>query len=199
MPDDFRPSLSESVPVMRPLCLLCLALLAMPVARGQPVKARQSKLACEWLCAELFTAIRANPGAMVMRLEEALIINEGCAPELVTAAIDAVNADPAMVQKIVETANEIAPSKSAGIAMAVRNYSAPVLTVQAHEEVRRAEVPVPAAPQPLPGEVVRRAELPLDTRSIPIFEVRRAEVIMPVQPPSPDEPLSDVPKASPAR
>lgn len=161
---------------MRLACFLCLAFPVFPVVHGQPVKAVPPKLACESLCAELYAAIRANPGALVMRLEEALVINEGCAAELVTAAIDAVNADPLMVRRIVETANQLAPAKSAVIAVALTHYSAPVLSVLPYEEIRRAEAPAPERPRPLPGEEVRRAELPLATRNLPIVEVRRAEL-----------------------
>ena len=105
-------------------------------------------------------AIRDNPAQMVMRLEEALIINDACAGELVTAAMDAVNADPALVRQIYKTAMDLAPERSTAISEAVKHYSAPTVVAAQGEEVRRAELPTPARAQPRPGEELRRAELP---------------------------------------
>lgn len=203
---------------MRLICVLCLMVLAMPWARAQPVKAKQSQLACEALCGELFASIRAEPDKMVMRLEEALIINEACAGEIVTAAIDAVNSEPAMVRKIVDTAMDIAPRHASAVTAAVNNYATPEVAmatpvspppaapgaVPEQVEVRRAELPEVVRPQPAAGEEVRRAELPLVTRSLPIVEVRRAEPPsaavplaepMVVQPAQPVDQLQYVPKA----
>lgn len=142
---------------------------------------------------------------MVMRLEEALVIHEACAGEIVTAAIDAVNAEPGQVRKIVETAMDLAPARAATITAAVKNYSAPVVAAAAEEqvEVRRAVVPAAEPPKPMAGEQVRRAELPLQTRSIPIVEVRRAEPVAnaeaQVQETEPPMKLMDVPKAKPMK
>ncbi len=183
--------------------LFCLLALLMSEAPAQPVKSKSAPVACEVLCAELFAAIRANPEKMVMRLEEALVIREACAAEIVTAAIDAVNSDPAMVRKIVETARDVAPARAAVIAAAVKHYSAPSLVANVREEVRRVELPDAVKVKTLPGEEVRRAELPLMTRSMPIVEVRRAEPAtnaqMAVQ--QPEEPfnLMNVPKAKPLK
>ena len=122
-----------------------------------------------------------------------------------TAAIDAVNADPAQVRKIVDTAMDLAPSHAATITAAVKNYTAPVVAAAAEEqvEVRRAVVPDAAPPKPMAGEEVKRAELPLQTRSIPIIEVRRAEPVasmeIKVQGPEPPIKMMDVPKAKPMK
>jgi hypothetical protein len=170
-------------------------------ASAQRVKAKSSPLACETLCSELFMAIRDNPAQMVMRLEEALIINDACAGELVTAAMDAVNADPALVRQIYKTAMDLAPERSTAISAAVKHYSAPAVVAAQGEEVRRAELPTPARAQPLPGEELRRAELPLATRNLPIVEVRRAEMPTQAAPstevlrPAPSTNLMSVPRA----
>lgn len=161
---------------MRLLCLICLLPPLLQHASAQPVKA-PPQLACEALCTELFMAIQANPGQMVMRLEDALVINSACAGELVTAAMDAVKADPALRNVILETALEMAPERSAVITAAVKHYTPPVIVTAApKEEVRRAELPALARTRILPGEELRRAELPLSAQSPPIVEVRRAEV-----------------------
>ena len=190
---------------MRLPSLICL-LLYLPQAFAQPGKAKNSAFSSEVLCAELFAAIRANPAKMVMRLEEALVINESCAQELVITAIDAVNGDPALSRKIVETALELAPTKSAAIQAAVRNHKTPAAT---NQEIRRAMIADTPQSALLPGEEVRRAELPLITKRIPIAEVRRAEIPssasvgtaepLAVQMPAGPFNLMSVPKAKPVK
>lgn len=183
----------------------CLLVLVTTPGLAQPVKSTPAQVTCETLCGELFTSIRMEPDKLVMRLEEALIIHEACAAEIVTAAMDAVNADPAQVRKIVETAMDLAPARAPLITAAVKNYIAPVVVAAAEEqmEVRRAVLPTAAPPQPMAGEQVKRAELPLQTRSIPIVEVRRAEPAAPmqlqVQEPESFLKLMDVPKAKPMK
>ncbi len=179
----------------------CLLILVTSLGLAQPVKSTPAAITCETLCGELFSSIRMEPDKMVMRLEEALVIHESCAAEIVTAAMDAVNAEPGQVRKIVETAMELAPARAAMITAAVKNYSAPTVVAAAEEqmEVRRAVVPDAAPPKPMAGEQVMRAELPLQTRSIPIVEVRRAEPTasaqIKLQEPEPSMKLMDVPKA----
>lgn len=200
---------------MRLICALCLMVLAMSVTHAQPVKAKQSQLACEALCGELFASIRAEPDKMVMRLEEALIINEACAGEIVTAAIDAVNSEPTMMRKIVDTALDIAPRRASAVTAAVNNYAVPEVAmaipagpppaapgvVLEQMEIRRAELPEVVRPKPAKGEEVRRAELPLVNRNMPFIEVRRAEppsAAIPMAEPmvgQPVEQLRYVPKA----
>ncbi len=181
------------------LCLLLAAFLS--TASAQRMKAASSPLTCETLCSELFMAIRGNPAQMVMRLEEALIIHDACAGELVTAAMDAVNADPAMVRQIFKTAMNLAPERSTAISAAVKHYSAPMVVAALGEEVRRAVLPSPVRAERLPGEELRRAELPLATRNLPIVEVRRAELPTQAAPstevlrPTPSIRLMGVPKA----
>ncbi len=161
---------------MRLISIISFIVWLNPGLHAQPVKSKRVPFTCETLCAELFASIRANPEKMVMRLEEALVIKESCAAEIVTAAIDAVNADPAMVRKIVQTATDVSPRKASMIAMAVKHYAAPIHVVSAKEEIRRAEPSSLVRPQALPGEELRRAEMPLMNQSIPIIEIRRATV-----------------------
>lgn|GEM_PF-676261 len=202
MEGHLNPSFLMFLPLMRLISAFCclLALVSLP-GQAQPVKSTQPQITCETLCGELFASIRAEPDKMVMRLEEALVIHESCAGEIVTAAIDAVNAEPGQVRKIVETAMELAPARAAVITAAVKNYTAPVVVAAAEEqvEIRRAVLPAAVPSKPVAGEQVKRAELPLQTRSIPIVEVRRAEPVATVgiQVQEPELPLNltDVPKA----
>lgn len=196
----------QSLPLMRLISIVCcLLVLAVSPGLSQPVKSTPAAVSCETLCGELFTSIRMEPDKLIMRLEEALVIHEACAGEIVTAAMDAVNAEPGRVRKIVETAMDLAPARAAVITAAVKNYTAPVVVAAAeeHEEVRRAVLPAAEPPRPMDGEQVRRAELPLQTRSIPIVEVRRAEPAAAMefseQQPGPSVKLTDVPKAAPLK
>lgn len=206
---------------MRLNCVYCLLLLVLPVVHAQPVKSKPRLDSCEVLCAELFASIRGNPSSMEMRLEEALVINESCAAEIVTVAIDAVNSEPAMVRKIVATALEMAPRRTHAITAAVQGYRTPEVAiaipagpavtpapiVAASEEIRRAELPQVIRPKPEAGEEVRRAELPLSQHNMPIVEVRRAvsaEAIpraepMQMQQPEPGHQYMNVPKAKAMR
>ncbi len=197
-----NPSFIPPLQLMRLIpAYCCLLVLVTSPGLAQPVKSTPAQITCETLCGELFTSIRAEPDKLVMRLEEALVIHESCAAEIVTAAIDAVNAEPGQMRKIVDTAMELAPARAAMITAAVKNYTAPVVVAAAEEqvEVRRAVVPDATPPKSMAGEEVRRAELPLQSRSIPIVEVRRAEPVAvvetKVQEPEPPMKLMDVPKA----
>jgi hypothetical protein len=141
---------------------------------------------CEELCANLIAAIQHEPAMLEMRLEDALVMQESCAAELVSAAKYAVSDNPSRVSLIWETAFKLAPHRAVAIRAALA-YQRPVLprpVVQ--EEVRRAELPVgqtfhqqdQARPVAELGDSsarleIRRALLP-ELR--PEFEVRRAEL-----------------------
>lgn len=162
---------------MRSLYPLILLLAASALeSSGEDVGAPRAlawESPCETLCANLIKAIQDRPDLMIMRLEDALVINEECAAEIVTAAMDAVRAKPLLVQKIFETAVKVAPSRTAIVKEAVYSYTpaSERMVVMTVEEVRRAEVSESA-----PLFEVRRAEVASSIESQPIEEVRRAEV-----------------------
>lgn len=126
---------------------------------------------CEVLCANLKKSIEERPDMLVMRLEDALVINETCAGEIVTAAIDAVRAKPHLVRVILETAMKVAPSRSETVMAAARSYEPGKVKELVFEEVRRAEMP-PGAPL----MEIRRAEPAHVIGPGPVEEIRRAEV-----------------------
>lgn len=150
----------------------CLGVMVIGV-RGQ---APQALSECEALCAGLADAIRAAPEMLVMRIEDALVFNEQCAPEIVTTAIDVVGGQPELVKQIFETAVKVAPRQSDRIVQAARNFSVPAASVATAPpvEVRQAVVPTLI----IDGmEVeVKRAEAPVMIGNIPLEEVRRAEM-----------------------
>ncbi|MBL9131505.1 MAG: hypothetical protein JNG86_09920 [Verrucomicrobiaceae bacterium] len=183
--------------------LLLAIVFAAGVVSAQPVKSRLKMPSCDAVCAGLAEAIRKDPSKLQMRVEDALVINEGCTAQIITAAIDAVNADPAKVRVIFETAMNVVPHRSGEVRESVVTFRVPsaVTSMEAEVEVRRAMLPADA-----PEFEVRRAESPdSGPTSEPIPEIRRA--LKPDPKPGRAEiraakraiPLETVPKARKAR
>lgn len=70
---------------------------------------------CDDISRDVRAAVSKDPSKVLMILEDALVINETCACEIVKAAITASNADDASVKQIVQTALAVAPKMSAVI------------------------------------------------------------------------------------
>ncbi len=126
----------------------------------------------EALCADLAASIRKNPANAVMRVEDALVINEAYASAIVLTALASVDGDARMRQKILDAAVEVVPHRRREIAKALELSSVPaaVLVVEQEPEyeVRRAESANTGASMPLME--VRKAVIPQE-------EVRRAVVV----------------------
>jgi hypothetical protein len=172
-------------------------LLVPAVVMAQGVRSKVKMPSCEAVCAGLVDSIRQNPAKLVIRLEDALVINESCTADIVTAAIDAVSADPRQVQIIVETAMNVVPHRAQQVHLAVTNFSVPAAVVASEEvfEVRRAELP---DGQAQPVYEVRRAESAHLNEHAPLEEIRRAvlaESIEEVRNLDVAGVLKDVPKA----
>jgi hypothetical protein len=144
----------------------------VPEMAGQIPKAKLWVSPCEGLCADLIAAIKRQPASLEMRMEDALVMQESCAAELVGAAREAVGDDPSQLSLILKTALKLAPQRSVAIREAMtqdrRRTAEPVL----QEEVRRAELP---AGQTLPKNVRAQLSSELGTTSAPL-EIRRAEL-----------------------
>ena len=108
------------------LTALAACLTALP-ALGQ------SQPRCDQLAADVQSAISKDPSKTLMILEDALVIHETCACDIVRAAIQASDADENMVQQIVQTAIAVAPKM------------APIITECAGMSEEGAAVPVAAA------------------------------------------------------
>ena len=151
------------------LCLLMLA-MAGPLL-GQPAKRSTRYRDCDSLCADLNAAIQRTPGRLGMWLEDALVIHESCAAEIVAAAIDAVGNQPELVRAILETAVHVAPRREQQIRLAARRFKIPAAAEwlepkpQEVVEVRRALAADRADPTPL--EEVRRAVVPVTASASP--------------------------------
>lgn len=167
---------------MRPAVLL-LVLTLLPVVGAGKVSAQKggSKksrgITCEDVCASLAASVQKDPSSLKVRLEDALVIREECAREIVATAIAIVNAEPYRVREIIATAQNVLPWRQAEIASAANLASIPaaVALVEAQPQVMPAEFEVrraliATAPEETPVEEVRRAEMPE-------MEVRRAIVV----------------------
>ncbi len=144
------------------LLILFIALLLQQAVAAAPTS--------EALCAELAASIRKNPANAVMRVEDALVINEAYASAIVLTALASVDGDARMRQKILDAAVEVVPHRRREIAKALELSAVPaaVLAQEPEFEVRRAESAEAGASMPLME--VRRAEIPKE-------EVRRAVVL----------------------
>lgn len=173
-------------------CLILIALLAQVLGvHAQAPKAKLWVSPCEDLCANLIAAIQRQPDTLEMRLEDALVINESCAAEIVASAMHAVRAEPHQVSRILETALNLAPRRSTAIREAIASYTPAAFMPVVQEEIRRAELPEgrpllkkdqALMASQLVGDdgkqriEIRRAELP---DFAPQIEIRRA-VLLPI-------------------
>ena len=158
--------------LIRPLCCSVI-LFILPAFASDPLHLENGR--CLAVCADLANLIHRDPKKLVMGLEDALVINEACAREIVSIAVDAVNADPKRVRLIFETAMKVVPQRADEVRQAIQSFSVPAALLMAEPvlEVRRAEIPNQDDNAAL---VVRRAQLPSANGDVPIPEVRRAEI-----------------------
>jgi hypothetical protein len=78
------------------------------------VSSAQTPGNCTEISNDVRVAVEKDPSKVLMVVEDALVINEGCAGDIVKTAIIASKADPAMAGQIVKTAVSVAP-KMAGV------------------------------------------------------------------------------------
>jgi len=82
-------------------CLLMLAYASVGSA--------QSVANCTEIANDVKVAVEKDPSKVLMVVEDALVINEGCASDIVKTAIIASKADAALASQIVKTAVSVAP------------------------------------------------------------------------------------------
>ncbi len=70
---------------------------------------------CSDIAGDVRIAVEKDPSKVLMVVEDALVINEGCASDIVTAAILASKADESLASQIVQTAVSVAPKMAAAI------------------------------------------------------------------------------------
>jgi len=79
---------------------------------------------CDDIARDVASAVTKEPGKVLMIVEDALVINESCACEIIRAAIIAANADATQVNQIVQTAISVAP-KMSGVIMDCATSASP--------------------------------------------------------------------------
>lgn len=92
------------------ICLTGMAFMATPAF----VQAQSS--GCDDISKDVAAAIQKDPSKTLMIVEDALVINEGCACEIIKAAILSSQADSGLVNQIVQTGISVAP-KMSGVIM----------------------------------------------------------------------------------
>lgn len=99
----------KSVPISRIAGLsACVFMLAGAIAKAQ------APASCTEISNDVRVAVEKDPSKVLMVVEDALVINEGCAADIVKTAITASKADPALAAQIVQTGVSVAP-KMAGV------------------------------------------------------------------------------------
>jgi hypothetical protein len=125
--------------------LACLLLLATAPA----VMAQAG--GCSEIANDVRVAVEKDPSKVLMVVEDALVINETCAGDIVKAAITASKADATLANQIAQTASAVAPKQAVAINEAASSLVpgiAAVTTVPAVVEER----PVALTSEKNPGK-----------------------------------------------
>ena len=77
--------------------------------------AQSAEVPCDKISKDVRTAVAKDPSKILMVVEDALVISESCACEIVKSAILASSADAALTKQIIETAVAVAPKMTAVI------------------------------------------------------------------------------------
>ncbi len=116
----------KTVSISRTTSVLACFLLLAGVAKSSA----QTVVNCTEISNDVRVAVEKDPSKVLMVVEDALVINEGCAADIVTTAITASKADPALAGQIVQTGISVAP-KMAGVIQAAASSIVPGLAVTA--------------------------------------------------------------------
>jgi hypothetical protein len=100
---------------MKALLFFCSPRLLVPLAFFGTALLSQAAPKCNDISEDVRKAITSDPAKTLMIVEDALVINEACACEIVRAAIEASKADANLKQQIVQTALAVAPKMAPAI------------------------------------------------------------------------------------
>jgi hypothetical protein len=139
----------------------CLLLLA-----SAPAVMAQAAGNCSEIANDVRVAVEKDPSKVLMVVEDALVINEGCAGDIVRAAITASKADATLAGQIVQTASSVAPKQAVAINEAAASIVPGIAAVAA------------ASPAPVITEVLPAVASGKNPGKQPV---------MPVEPPPPEE------------
>ena len=125
--------------------LACLLL----VATAPAVMAQAGN--CSDIANDVRVAIEKDPTKVLMVVEDALVINEGCAGDIVKAAIVASKADASLANQIVQTATTVAPKQMVAINEAAAAI-VPGVAVASTALTASSEKPVTITSEKNPGK-----------------------------------------------
>lgn len=127
--------------------IACLLLLATAPA----VMAQAGS--CSEIANDVRVAVEKDPTKVLMVVEDALVINEGCAGDIVRAAITASKADATLANQIVQTASTVAPKQVVAINEAAASIVPGVAVASAMPSApAAAEQPVALTSEKNPGK-----------------------------------------------
>ncbi len=121
----------------------------------------QSSSGCSEISNDVSVAVSKDSSKVLMVVEDALVINEGCAADIVRAAIIASKADPALAAQIVQTAVSVAPKMASLINEAAGSVVPGLAASTPAEEVLQPQVTAsknPGKSPVLPAEPPVEAE-----------------------------------------
>lgn len=100
----------------------------VPLAQAEPSSA------CVQAANDVSQAVTKDPKKVLLIVEDALVINESCACEIVRAAIQSSGADAAMIQQIVQTGIAVAPGQAGMITECATASGQPVAQSESAED-----------------------------------------------------------------
>ncbi|MDI1312540.1 hypothetical protein [Prosthecobacter sp.] len=92
---------------------------------------------CTEISNDVRIAVEKDPSKVLMVVEDALVINEGCAGDIVRTAIIASKADATLASQIVQTGASVAPKMAAVINDAALSVVPSLATVAPVSEIER--------------------------------------------------------------
>lgn len=122
----------------------CALLIAI-----SPAVMAQTANNCADIASDVKAAVEKDPSKVLMVVEDALVINEGCAADIVKAAITASKADAKQAEQIVQTAVSVAPKMAVAINEAAGSVVPGLVAVAPDSEPER---PVTVAGGKNPGK-----------------------------------------------
>ncbi len=84
---------------------------------------------CSEIANDVRVAVEKDPTKVLMVVEDALVINEGCAADIVKAALIASKADAILAGQIVQTASTVAPKQVVAINEAASSVVSGIVAV----------------------------------------------------------------------
>jgi hypothetical protein len=124
---------------------------SMPRALALALFAAASAFAnnCSEISNDVRVAVEKDPSKVLMVVEDALVINEACAGDIVKSAIVASKADSTLAGQIVQTATSVSPKMAPVIADAAKSVSPGLVVAAAAPAVTTAPAVLPAYDVPV--------------------------------------------------